>query len=403
MKAFIGLIEALDLTLTNVRTVGTEILPLDRLTGRILSEDLISIVDSPSVNASLKDGYAVVSGDLSGAGAEHSITLQIVGMATAGKGAKESIGSGQAMRITTGAPLPDGADAVIAEEFCEETGDQVSCFNTAEPGRNILEKGSDIFKGDLVAKQGEKLHPSLLGLATTAGLKDAPVFRIPRVVVLATGDEIVAPGEPLPKGKLYASNMVEICSWLSMFGFSYKADIAPDMADDIRGLIGKYKNETDAIITSGGIWGSEKDLLKNILEEAGWKGIYHRVRIGPGKGIAFGLLEDKPVFCLPGGPPSNEMAFLQLALPGLMKMKGDNPSPFPVAMARLTMSVKKRDVSWTKFVHARIEKRESDYFVYPMKPKSRLQSMANKNALILIPEGCEELQEGDIVVVQLLS
>lgn len=403
MKIFISIEEALDLTLSSVDTVGTETLPLDQLTGRILTENLYSKVDSPSKDASLKDGYAVLSEDLKGADTDHPTDLKIVGRMTAGSQSEIVITNGQSVRITTGASLPEGADAVLAEEFTKEKNGMVSCCNLADTGRNILKKGSDICTGDGVAEKGEKLHPALVGLMATAGLHEASVYKNPSVAVLATGDEIIAPGTPLPDGKLYASNMVEICAWLSTFSFPHHADLIADREDDIKSAITRQLPHVDALITSGGIWGSEKDLMKNVLDDLHWDGIFYRVKISPGKAVAFGLLEGKPVFCLPGGPPSNEMAFLQLALPALMKMRGDTEPLFPETSARLTETVTKRDISWIKFVHATIEKREGKWIVHPLKSGSRLQTMARKEALIIIPGGCEKLHKGDEVRIQIVN
>ena len=232
-----------------------------------------------------------------------------------------------------------------------------------------------------------------------AGLKNAPVYKSPRVAVIATGDEVVAPGNPLPEGMLYASNMVEICSWLSLYGFSYRSDLARDRKEDIRSAITSHLPLVDAFITSGGAWGSERDLMIKVLEELHWKGIYHRVRMGPGKAIGFGLLEKKPFFCLPGGPPSNEMAFLQLALPGLLTMRGRLHPFFPMVKAQLSQTVR-GDRDWTQFIHARLVKREDRLLVHPWRQKSRLQSMAKKEGLIIIPEGCDGFSEGEQIDVQ---
>jgi molybdopterin molybdotransferase len=220
------------------------------------------------------------------------------------------------------------------------------------------------------------------------------------VAVIATGDEIVAPGKPLPGGKLYASNMVEICSWLSVFGMGALAEVAGDRGGEILSAIRKHLAKADAFVTSGGIWGSERDLMTGVLKELQWKGIYHRVKMGPGKAVAFGLLEGKPFFCLPGGPPSNEMAFLQLALPGILALAGRRAAPFPVLTALLTETVK-GDKSWTQFVHARLVGGE-EIRVRPEKLKSRLQSMARKEAIIKIPEGAEVIAEGEEIPVQVL-
>ncbi len=401
MKNFIGYDEALALTLAHIDTTGSETIDLQHLTGRVLAADIIARVDSPSINASLKDGYAVRSQDLKPASPDHPVTLELAGRVTAGNATNLAVSPGKAVRITTGGSVPAGADAVLSEEYVALREDHIVCVNTAEPGRNILPRGTDIRRGDTVAEKGEKITPALTGLIATAGVEKAEVYRLPGLAVIATGDEVVAPGLPLPEGKLYASNLVEICSWLRQHHIIYSVDIARDRKIDISRAIQEALPKVDAFITSGGVWGSERDLMTGVLKELNWQGIYHRVRIGPGKAIAFGLLEHKPFFCLPGGPPSNEMAFLQIALPALLKMKGETAVQFPTATAVLTETVR-GDREWTQFIHARATPQAAALHVTPLKQKSRLQSMARKNALIVIPEGTEVLRTKEVVKTLLL-
>jgi molybdopterin molybdotransferase len=402
MKTFISFKEAFDLTLSNISFAESEILAIDKLTGRILAEDIVAKVDCPSISTSRKDGFAVISADLLEAGPENPVALDIVGNLAAGASATEMIiKSGQTVRITTGAPLPEGADAVLSEEFCHQNAGKIIAFNTAESGRNIHQQGRDIRRSEIVAVQNQKLVPALIGLVAASGLDSAPVYKNPQVAVIATGDEVLPPGAPMSKGKLYASNMVEICAWLSMLGLSYATELVPDREDKIKNAVTRHLSDADVFLTSGGAWGSERDLILDVVDSLNWQGIYHRVRMGPGKPVAFGLLEQKPFFCLPGGPPSNEMAFLQLALPALLKMKGETSIVFPMTLARLSETVVgKKD--WTDFVHARLENQNDQLIVYPARLESGLQSMARKEALIIVPEDCEEIGAGEIVDVQLL-
>jgi len=291
---------------------------------------------------------------------------------------------------------------LLSEEFCQRNADKIAAINTADPGRNIQARGKDIRRKEPVAEKNTKLSPARIGLLAAAGHASARVYNLPRAAVIATGDEVVAPGKPLPEGKIYASNMVEICSWLSLLGLDYKADLVSDRKEDIATTLTKYAPNVDLFLTSGGAWGSEKDLILDVVENLNWQGLYHRVRMGPGKPVGFGLLQNKPFFFLPGGPPSNEMAFLQLAIPAMLKMMGANPVLFPFASARLAKTVNGKR-GWTDFVHARLENREDQLWVRPARLKSGLQSMARKEALIIIPEDRDEIDAGETIAIQLLT
>ena len=402
MQTFIGFKEALDLTLSQVTCGISDIVPLDRLVGKVLAEDVVARVDCPSISTSRKDGYAVVASDLTQASEQNPVLLKVHGSLSAGDHRQLKILGGQTVRVTTGAPLPEGADAVLSEEFCRSQAEHIIAFNTAEAGRNIHHRARDIRRGETVAEKNMRLHPALIGLLAAAGLDAAAVFQSPRVAVIATGDEVVSPGKPLLGGQLYASNMVEICAWLSQFGLPYKMELVPDCRQMIEKAITKNLPDVDIFLTSGGAWGSERDLILDVVSGLNWQGIYHRVRMGPGKPVGFGLLDKKPFFCLPGGPPSNEMAFLQLALPALLKMQGHDPFFFPLTSARLAATVYGRK-EWTDFIHARLEKRENQLWVHPARLKSALRSMAAKEALIIIREDHEKIAAGDTVELQLLS
>jgi molybdopterin molybdotransferase len=312
---------------------------------------------------------------------------------------------GKAVKICSGAPIPQGADAVVSAEFCKElTSDRVSVSADAEPGRNILRAGGEVKAGATIVRQGRRLLPGYLGLAAAAGIHRVNVFRRPVAALVGVGDEVVAPGEDLSPGQLYASNLVTMESWLASFGISCVTSVVNDNGEDIERELKNHLTGVDVIMTSGGAWGSERDLVVGSLAQLGWQEIFHHVRMGPGKGIAFGTWEGKPVFCLPGGPASNEMAFLQLALPGILRMSGDTRHPLQTVTARLDEDLKARHPAWTEFKDATLTRdTRGNYTVGLYKNRSRLQAIASANSLICIPEGAESLKTGDIVHVQVLA
>jgi molybdopterin molybdotransferase len=401
---YVGYQEALKLIYDNVKIVGVEELPLASSVGRIAAEDVVAAVSYPSADVTLKDGYAVVSADVAKASIRHPVRLKISGSAYAGGRHNHKVMPGSTVKVCSGAPIPSGAEAVVSEEFCEEVSpDEVLVKADAARGRNVLVAGGEVEAGNIIVKKGDRLLPGYLGLAAAAGIHRVGVYRRPVTAVIGVGDEVVAPGANLSPGQLYASNLVTMEAWLVSFSISSSTSIAKDNRTAIKNALTKHIKDADVILTSGGAWGSERDLVVGVLGELGWREIFHHVRLGPGKGIAFGLWEGKPVFCLPGGPASNEMAFIQLALPGILRMCGDKKHPLPTVTARLAENVKGRHPAWTEFKDAVLSRdTQGDYHVRLYKHRSRLQAIASANGLLCIPEGMNALSAGHLVPVQVL-
>jgi molybdopterin molybdotransferase len=393
--------EALAETLDHVSPLGGEEVDLTRAGGRVAAQDLAALVDCPSVDASLKDGYAIHSADIAAASPQHPVQLRLGGLAVAGGAWTGTVRQGMAVRVLTGAPIPRGAEAVVSDEFTSLEGEILTVVNDAEPGRNILRRSSDVAAGQRIVATGELLRPTQIGLLAAAGHGQLRVFRRPRVAIVAIGDEVVAPGNPLAEGKLYASNLVTLASWCAGYGMAVTTAVVPDNEDQIRAELLACLQDHDAILTSGGAWTSERDLVVHLLDDLGWKEIYHGVRIGPGKAVGLGLWQGKPVFCLPGGPSSNHMAFLQLALPALHRLEGRTQPGLPVQVARLARPIQAQK-DWTQFVHGWLERSSTGLVFCPLRAKSRLQEMAQMDALVQIPEGTEWLGAGSMVPVQVL-
>lgn len=393
---------AYQLTLEHISPLPVETVDLLSASGRIAGQDFLARVDSPSLDASLKDGYAIQSADISRASPKSPVPLKLVGSIAAGEAWQGIVHSGEAARILSGAPLPQGADAVVAEEFTQALPEAIHVINHAEPGRNIARRGTDVHAGQLIVAAGQRLYPTTLGLLAAAGYHEVSVIRRPRVAILATGDEVLAPGQPLIQGKLYASNLITLAAWCLRFGYEVETSVLRDDADTIRQALVTRLEQCDAVLTSGGAWKGEHDLVVQVLGALGWNKVYHRVRIGPGKAVGFGLYQNKPVFCLPGGPASNHMAFIQLGLPGLHRLAGEAPLGLPQTPAVLTETISGQ-ADWTQFVHGSLTKEGQRLLFRPLKSKSRLQEMNQANAIAIIPEGIEEIPANTTVVVQILT
>jgi molybdopterin molybdotransferase len=400
---YIGYMEACDIIEAHIHPIKDESLDLLECVGRIAATALAARISFPSMDVSLKDGYAVKSTDVAFACVQNPKILKVIGAAFAGRGFEGRLEAGTAVSVCSGAPIPSGADAVVAGEFCKvlSSGD-VHIQADAGPGRNIMPAGVEIKAGEILVRKGRRLSPGLLGLtAAAAGFDQIRVYRKPRVAIISIGDEVVAPGSTLHAGQLYASNLVTMAAWLSSLGMPCTTSVIADSEDAICREL--EKQLPDAILTSGGAWGSERDLVVGAMNKMGWQKWFHYVRIGPGKGVAFGLWKNLPVFCLPGGPSSHQMAFMQLALPALSHMGGETGHPLQTVQARLSEDVTGRHPAWTEFKDAVVtHDGEGRYTVGLYQSASRLQAIARANALICVPEGRESLRRGDTVPVQLL-
>lgn len=395
--------EALNLTFSNICRLGPELIPVMESVGRIAASNVVGLVDSPSVDASMKDGYAVVSSDLDLAAPDNPIELEVIGSVGAGEKCELSVKKGKAIRILSGAPIPKGCDAVLAEEFVQKDGkSRITAFADAHPGRNILHKGMDVSAGEILASDGQTITPQLVGLLVAGGISEISVTRLPRVGLLATGDEVLMPGRKLEKGKLYASNIALQQAWLASRTIRAISRIAGDSLEDLTKALESMLKEVDVMVTSGAAWKGDKDLIIKALELMGWERIFHRIKLGPGKAVGMGILEGKKVFCLPGGPPSNEAAFLLIAFPGILRAAGVQGTPYRRITGRLESEVSGQ-ITWTQVIHCKIENNGAIWRVFPLEMKRRLQSMARSQALFLIPEGVDRIPAGSEVEVMLLA
>lgn len=402
-KVSLGLAEALRITLGQVRPLGVEEVGIFESTDRIAAADLRALVDSPTADSSLKDGYAVISGEVSGAAPENPVRLRLTDTMEAGGKAGLTLLPGTTIRVLTGARIPAGADAILSEEFARPEGNDILALNCAEPGRNILSRGTDVECRSCIVRKGRKLSPGIVGLVAAAGHSRIPVYKNPVVAVIGTGDEIVAPGEPLDEGRLYASNILTTSAWCRRYGMKTVAAVVHDDVETLTRTFTALPGSADAIVTSGGAWTGDRDFVAGVFEGIGWKQHFHRIRIGPGKAVGFGMLGAKPVFILPGGPSSNLMGFVQIALPGLLALAGHADPGLPRAQARLAAGIEGRQRDWTNFFFGRLEEGETIPVFHPLKESSRLRAIAEADAIAGIPEGTGALAEGAVVSVQLLK
>jgi molybdopterin molybdotransferase len=401
-KDFIGFQEAFDLTTNSISPLDTFEIPLSESLGFVSGEDVRAKVDSPSADVSMKDGYAVQWTDISEATQQTPVRLKIEGLAGAGQSRILSLSSGMAVRIMTGARLPTHADTVIAEELVSYDNTFIEVKEPLSKRKDILRRGSDVAKGEVIVESGSELSPGGIGLMAAGGHDFVSVYRKPAVALIATGDEVVLPGQPLRDGQLYASNLMTLHAWCRRYGMTTEVQVIPDKESLLKEKLLQAVNGYDAVITSGGAWTGDRDFMARALSDLGWEVVYHRVRLGPGKAVGFGILQGKPVFILPGGPPSNLVAFLQLVLPGLLKLLGRGGRGLIQVSAILGDSVKGQ-FDWTDVIFGHLENLDYIFYFHPLKAFSRLKNMAEAHALLKIPESISQFFEGQIVTIDLLT
>jgi molybdopterin molybdotransferase len=393
-KYDIGFEQAFQLAMDNTRLVGAEAIGISAGVGRVLAASVYAAVDSPTVDASLKDGYAVVSSDLVNASESSPVQLEVIGHLSAGEPAQHRVCPGTAMRILSGAQVPPGATAVLADEFTVRNGNYFQAFATADQGRNILPRGSDVRRGEILGEKGRLLTPQLIGLLVAGGICDIEVFRQPKIGLLATGSEILLPGRPIAPGKLYASNAALQQAWFHSMGFESTVAASGDSESAIADALVSMFSACDVIVTSGGAWKGDRDLVVRVLDGLGWRMLFHRVRMGPGKAVAMGFLKNKPVFCLPGGPASNEMAFMMIVFPAILKFSGYSHCPFICLTGRLEREITGQ-ADWTQFIQCEITQTHPEILLRPGKMRSRLAAMTRTHAIVKIPEGVERIPAGE--------
>jgi len=412
--------EALEKVLSYVEVLEPERKPILDCLGQILAEDVYSTINIPPLDNSAMDGYALRAKDTRGASESSPRYLVVVGEVAAGSMPAQEVKPGTAIRIMTGAPLPEGADAVVRFEDTDEVnrkssrGDlsQIGILCQAKKGLNVRGRGEDIAKGDLILKRGEVLRPQEVGVLASLGRSTALVIRRPIVAILATGDELIGVDQPLAPGKIHDSNTYTIAAEVSRYGGIPK--ILGIGRDSVQSLTEKIDEGLDAdmLITSGGVSKGDYDIVKDVLAEQGEVGFW-TVCMKPGKPLAFGVMKkvveggrkgSVPHLGLPGNPVSSMITFEQFARPAILKMMGKKILAKPVIRAVIEDDVVDTD-GRRLFARVNVTKRGGQYYASVTGPQGSgiLTSMAKANGLAVIPESSRGVKAGDMVEVQMLD
>jgi len=395
--------DALTIILKKAKSLEVE-LPFDMCQGMVLSEDVISSVYLPPFDRSAMDGYAIRGEKSFGASQANPVRFNIIGESKIGEFPVACVGDRdfEAVRIATGAPLPEGCDAVMMVEYTKETDHKtVEIFSSVTPGKNVSTAGEDVRTGDLILKKGRVLKPHDIGILAAIGISQIKVLKRPDVAIISTGDELIEVGSA-PPGKIIDVNSYTISEMTGPVGTPHRKKIVKDDPDKLKGAI-KECLSYDLIIVSGGTSVGGKDYLPVVVDEMG-DILFHGVSMRPGQPSGFGVIEGTPVFMLPGFPVATMVAFEILVRPFIQKSAGlIVNSPYPRICATLKRKIAS-EIGRRDFVRIKLEEEEDGTtYVDPITSSGSgiISSMVKSDGFLIVSESMEGIEVGEMVEVNL--
>jgi len=387
-------------------TLGEEETPLLKAYNRVLMENVVSALDIPPFHRSTVDGYAVKAADTFGAEENQPEKLRLCGVVNVGEQPKIKVGKGEAAEIVTGAPIPEGADAVVMVEDTDRTGAELRVYRAVTRGENVMKRGTDIKKGETVLKTGQVLGASAIGVLAALGLTKVKVFKVPVVAVLSTGAEVTEPGKELPAGKIYDINAYSLSTAVQESGGNpVYLGVVPDDKAELRKALEHALASADMVLTSGGVSVGPKDLTPQIVDSLGEPGlIVCGIAVKPGKPTTVALVGRKPVFALPGHPTSALLMFHLLVRPVIHGMSG-RTAPEVQAVKALAAARMFSAKGRRTFVMVTLKRDEFNRFVAaPVETgaSGAITTLAKADGFVEIPENQQFVDAGEEVPVALL-
>ena len=393
--------EAVQKVIGQARQLETETVPLEQSYNRILAEPIIAGHPVPPFDRSPYDGFAIISKNSAGASGGNRVRFNIVDHIGAGAVSEKSLSGNEAVRIMTGAPLPKNADAVVMFEQTVESEGSFTIRKPFEPLENVSLEGEDVQQGETVIDSGNSIHPGTVALLATFGYAQVRVAKHPVVGILSTGTELLDVSEPLVPGKIRNSNGPMIAAQLARMGISCKTyGLSVDKLDESFEIVKKAAEETDCLITTGGVSVGDFDFLPAIYERLGAQVLFNKVAMRPGSVTTVAVADGKYLFGLSGNPSACFTGFELFARPALLKMMGAEKLYLPQTTAVLAEDFTKAN-PFTRFIRA-------VYDGSTIKPagfnkSNAVASIAKGNALIVLPGGTRGYTAGDKVDVLLLG
>ena len=391
--------EAIGLLVNEINTVGTEQVSLDEMYGRILAENITAKENVPSFSRSPYDGYAFRSPDTAGVSVSNPVTLEVIDNIKAGDVSDKIVEPGTAVRLMTGAALPEGADAICKYEDTEFDDEYVTLTSEFRPFENVIQPGEDIKEGTVIRGKGCVIDTGCLGTFSSQGITSVQVYKRPVAGIITTGDEVVDAEKQAPFGKIRNSNRYIIQASLKKIGFdSVYIGHAGDDREETVSLIEKGFEDADVIISTGGVSVGDYDLVPDAMETAGFKMLCRGVGIKPGMACAYGVKDGKLMLALSGNPSSSLTNLECICFPALRKLSG------MVEFEHKTFGIKlasewKKPSKGDRFLRGRIEIKDGEaYFIFSKEQGNVVISSAiDCNVYGLIPSGSGPFSYGDII------
>jgi len=373
--------------------------------GRVLGADVISPLDVPGHDNSAMDGYAVRFADIA---TDRETTLDRIGESFAGKPAKVRVGAGQAVRIFTGAVMPQGADTVVMQERAREDDGRVLVAPGAvsKAGQNRRFAGEDLKQGQAVFAAGQRIRPAELGMLASLGVNEVSVYRRLRVAFFSTGDELRSIGTPLAAGEIYDSNRYTIYGMLARLDCEMlDMGVVPDVPDELERAFAAAAATADVVITSGGVSVGEADFVKQLLDKLG-EVLFWKIAMKPGRPLAYGRIGDAHFFGLPGNPVSVMVTFYEFVRDALRVLQGERDvAPLPMLKVTLGAPIRKMP-GRTEFQRGILSPGSDGRWSVRTtgdQGSGILSSMSRANCFIVLPADCGNVDAGAEVEVQLLE
>jgi molybdopterin molybdotransferase len=384
--------EALSKILDGTQSLPTRRVSISSALDFFATRDLAARLPLPTFDNSAMDGYAVVASSC-----KKGERLRVTGEQPAGVDRQLRVSSGEAVRIFTGAPLPQGADAIVMQEDVTREGDEIVINTNVEAGEFVRRRGCDLAEGQKILEKGERIGPATLGLLASQGFAEVMIGGEVKAAILATGDELVKPGGKLEPGQIYESNSALLNALLQRCGAIVKSE--EHCRDKRESLIEAIKRgiKNHILIISGGVSVGEHDLVKDGLHELGAQIDIWRVAIKPGKPFLFGQLNECPVFGLPGNPVSAFVTFLQFVRPAILKMMGATYFNLPQVPAKLTVDLT-NDSDRAHYIRGKLE--HGRFTPVGRQESHALFGLSQSNVLLRLGLG-QSLKAGEIVDVQI--